>query len=230
MVDEPVHDRAAEDQVAFAPEAGAGAVAEVEDAEGEVGGAEAGVAVLVAHAQQGGGAEVSAGAFAADGERVGAELALRVLDQPDGGGFAVVVGRRVGMFGREPVADGDDGLLGRLRAGPELHVLRVVAADHPAAAVDVEVDPAHGFGHEDADGDLAGRPGDGPLPRDVVEPRRGRAEHAALRKRVAQLLRLHLVPGLALRGCGLDHSVERDGLRVGLDVGHAAPPRVLRVG
>ena len=215
VVDEPFHDGAGEDEVALAPEACGGGVAEVEDAVDECGAAEAGVAMAVAHAQEGDGGEVSAGGFAADGEGVGAELGLSVLDEPGGGGFAVVVGCGPAVFGGEAVADGDDGLLGGLGAGPEALICAVVGADHPAAAVDVEVDAADGFGDEDADGDFAGGAGDGAFLGDVVEAGRGRAEGAALGEGVADFLGLHFVPGGGAGGEGFDHLVEGGGLGVG---------------
>jgi hypothetical protein len=48
---------------------------------------------------------VRAGGLAPDEETDGAELALRVLEEPQRGGFTVVGARRVRVLGGEPVVD-----------------------------------------------------------------------------------------------------------------------------
>ena len=99
----------------------------------------------IASEQHGCRSEPAAGALPADRDaiRVDAELA-RVVMHPPQRGIAIFDPGREGVLGRQPVLDRDDH---RAELARDLHrdrVLHVDAADHEAAAVDVEQRGASG--------------------------------------------------------------------------------------
>jgi hypothetical protein len=80
--------------------------------------------------------------FAPYRQSVGAELFLTVLYQPSGSSLAIVRTRRVGVLRRQPIFDADNGLT-RVVGDPLQHrILHVRAAQHPAAAVEMQINPA----------------------------------------------------------------------------------------
>ena len=164
-----------------------------------------------------------AGGLAADQETVGAELALRVLHEPERRRLAVVGTGRIRVLGREPIVDAhhrEPALVGDALVG-DVGVVR--RAERPAAAVEVQVDTARRRRRDHADRDLAGGP------RDLADTRRIDGEHgppdafAALafganlgrtpqmhRRRLGE----HLLDGLVeLRGDGIDGTA-REGARI----------------
>jgi hypothetical protein len=94
--------------------------------------------MLVPHAQNGHRGQVAARGFAADCQRVGAELLPAVLHQPKRRSFTIVGTRRVGMFGCQTVFHGDNGLTRVVGDPLQQRILQVGAAQHPAAAMEMQ--------------------------------------------------------------------------------------------
>ncbi len=181
-IHEEAHDGAGEDEVAVAPAAAARGHREVVGAEDEVGGAEgARDAVPVAEAEQREDGEVGAGGLAADREPAGGvERGGAAVHEPAGRVLAVVGAGREGVLGRETVIDADGDEARGLDQRPEGSVLHVGGAERPPAAVDVEVDALRvALGGDDAEAEVAGAAGDGPIAR-LGEVHRRREDAAAL--------------------------------------------------
>ena len=157
---EPAHDFRVEDEVARAPGGRARRLANVVDAEHEVRAGPAGVAVAVAHAEEGDGGEVRASRSSTDEQAVAAELGLGVLQHPGGGVFTVVRARGVGVFRREAVIDADhrEAHVFGYRAVADIAV--VGPPEHPAAAMDIDVNAPgrSGLRGGDAYGDFPATP------------------------------------------------------------------------
>ncbi|MNR08999.1 hypothetical protein D3C85_1251820 [compost metagenome] len=79
-----------------------------------------------------------AGRFATDHQALGTEYFLAVGHQPKRGGFAVIIGGRIRMFRRQPVADADHGHAGGLGHGIEEKILLVVGPQCPATTMQVQ--------------------------------------------------------------------------------------------
>ena len=72
--------------------------------------AQPGVAVAVAHAQDGDSAQMSTCVFATNGPNVGPKPFPGVMHQPNGCGLTIIRTRRIGMFRCQAIFDGDNGL------------------------------------------------------------------------------------------------------------------------
>ena len=97
---------------------------------------------------------MAAGRFAADRQCVGAELGFRMARQPHRGRFAIVRTRRVGVLWRQPVFHADHRQAGVVGDPLQHRVLHVGGAEHPAAAVDVQIDAARMVRGDDTQRDL----------------------------------------------------------------------------
>ena len=87
---------------------------------------------------------------------------MALLHQPGGGGFAVVRSRRIGIFRRQAVFHADHGQAGVVGDVLQHRILQVRRSQHPAAAMDMQVDPARLVGRDNPQRDLvAVPPGDG---------------------------------------------------------------------
>jgi len=142
--------------------------------------------VTIAQAQHRDEGEMRACRFSADGEELGAERLLALLDQPKRRRFAVVGSGGVWVFGGQPIAHRD---AGKTESGEalEIGILLVRCAQGPTAAVDMKVDAAGVIGGNYPQGDGPG----GAVNLDGLRPvrfrqRRKRAE--AFAAALAQIL------------------------------------------
>src|SRR5213596_1885021 len=92
---------------------------------------------------------MSAGRLAADDEHFGAELLPAVLDQPERRGFAVVGPGRVRMLGGETIVDAHAGDSRVVHNSLEQGILLIRPAEHPSAAVNVEIHAPRPLGRDD---------------------------------------------------------------------------------
>jgi hypothetical protein len=98
--------------------------------------------MAIAHAQQRDCDEVTTGRLAADRQHLGAELSLAVFDEPSRGRLAIIGTRRIRIFRGQPVFRSDNRLPGVVGDPFQHRILHIGAAEHPAAAVQMQVNPA----------------------------------------------------------------------------------------
>src|SRR2546427_9539375 len=90
-----------------------------------------------------------AGRLAPDGEHFGAELLSAVFDEPERRGFAVVGPRRVWMLGGETIFDAHAGDSRVVHNSLEQRILLIRPAEHPPAAMNVEIHSPRPLGRDD---------------------------------------------------------------------------------
>lgn len=89
------------------------------------------------------------GRFASDRQHVGPEFPDGILHHPDRGGFAIVRPGWVGMLRRQAILHADDRETGVVGDPLQHRILQVGRAQHPASAMEVQIDPARRVRRDD---------------------------------------------------------------------------------
>jgi hypothetical protein len=115
--------------------------------------------VAVSQTQKGNDREVSPGGIAGDDQAVGAKLGRCCPGEPQCCSLTIIRARRIRVLRRQTVIDAQHGEVVSAGDALEANVVAVVRAEHPAAAVDVEVGAFDALRDEAAQLDVAGRAG-----------------------------------------------------------------------